>query len=159
MEESAVSAAATAMCHHGKRSVAVVASKEARTGQHRQEQQAESCWKQAHQYMKDSGKDGGAAEAGKRAVGSMVTSAAAAASRIAQLCSVAKNGTGRKERTQQNKENQSEQRHECAPGAATCAAVGARSAAIGCRQLQRGAAACKGERGDASAQQLVTGRF
>ena len=49
--------------------------------------------------MKDSDKDGGAAEAGERAVGSMVTSAAAAAaaSRIARLCSVAKKGMGRKE--------------------------------------------------------------
>ena len=58
--------------------------------------------------MKDSGKDGGAAEAGERAVGSMVTTAAAAASRIARLCSVAKDGTGRKEGLQ-NKQNQSKQ--------------------------------------------------
>ena len=59
--------------------------------------------------MKNSDKDGGAAEAGERAVGSMVTSAAAAAaSRIARLCSVAKDGTGRKEGLQ-NKQNQSKQ--------------------------------------------------
>ena len=49
--------------------------------------------------MKVSDKDGGAAKAGERAVGSMVTSAAAAAaaSRIARLCSVAKKSMGRKE--------------------------------------------------------------
>ncbi len=60
--------------------------------------------------MNNSGKDGGALEAGERAVGSMVTTAAAAASRNARLCSVAKDGTGRKEGLQ-NKQNQSKQWH------------------------------------------------